>query len=170
MSTNAPGPAELAFLDDAARRLDAIGKALPGFDKGTRRALRRVLFEAYQIVSAARAGEAPLAEAEAALEALIEHEPDTEVPAFTPIIEPMDVDVITGSIRWDLVDETMDRYRHEVDVDRFVGSVFARLPAHVVRAFEQADEEREEPVRESYELVWKRLGHTGPSPDPTRRR
>jgi hypothetical protein len=170
MSTRTPGPAELAFLDDAARRLDAIGKTLSSFDKGTRRALRRELFEAFQAVSAARAGEAPFAEAEAALEALIEYEPETEVPAFSPIVEPMDVDLITGSIRWGLVDETMDRYRHDVDVDRFVASIFDRLPEHVVRAFERDDEEREEPVRESYELVWKRLGRAMPDRDGSRGR
>ena len=150
-------PGDAVLLSEARRRLLGVNAALATLQRDERRTLRQRLVQAWRDLEAVEAGDAPLADTLARLEALEDLAPPAETPPFRPTFAPLRVRLLRPAVRSELIDATFLRYRHRVDVGAFVDWLFTRLPPQVVQAFEKQDDgpARESP-REDYELVWKR--------------
>ncbi len=149
--------ADAVLLSEARRRLQGVHEGLAALDREQRKALRQRLVAVWRELEAAEAGEAPLDEILAGLEALEALAPPAPVPPFRTTFVPLGVNLLRRAVRDGLIDATFDRYAHRVDVGAFVDWLMERLPPQVVQAFEkQAAGPAEEAPREEYELVWKR--------------
>lgn len=149
-------PSDAVLLSEGRRRLGRVHEGLAALEREERRGARQKLVEAWRVLEAAEAGDAPVEDALRVLEALEPYAPESAPPPFRPTFAPLQVRLLRRAVVDALIDATFDRYAHRVDVGGFVDWLFTRLPSQAVRAFEANERPKRESPREEYELVWKR--------------